>query len=84
MRVCWKELHEQNEALEEENKRLHKLYEHLVLADELRKKADDGLTDAKTKVEKLQNENTNLWQYFNEILFEKRFNRSSISWTIFV
>jgi hypothetical protein len=75
-----RELHELNaakEALEEQNKRLHErseeLYERLVQADELRKKADDGLTDAKAEIEKLQNENTNLWQYFDKISEQEGF-----------
>ena len=44
----------------EENKKLHErceeLYEGLVQADELRKKADEGLLNAKSEVEKVQNE----------------------------
>ena len=41
--------------------------EGLVQAHQLRKQADKGLTDANAEIEKLQNENIYLWQYFDKL-----------------
>ena len=43
------------------------MYERLVQVDELRKQADEGLTDANAEIEKLQDENANLWQYIDKL-----------------
>ena len=65
------ELGAAKKAVEEDNKKLHErseeLYERLVEAHRLRKQADEGLTDANAHIEKLQNENSNLWQYFDKL-----------------
>jgi hypothetical protein len=55
------------EALEEENKRLNQrcdeLYESFVQAEELKRKSNDSVNEARTEAEKLRKENANLlWQ----------------------
>ena len=77
------ELHElgaAKKAVEEDNKKLHErseeLYERLVEAHRLRKQADEGLTDANAQKEKLQNENSNLWQYFDKLTELEGFKNS--------